>query len=125
MSKKPWRSPHGLGHRPSADIQVKSVLQQRLELDAQQPAFGQQPAVPLDEVAEVLFQGILGDDHRLTKERARLSAPQIEYVTQPGQIGQGYIGSGQAIDQPGPVHKQGQMVLGSATLRMSSSSATE
>ena len=60
LVQKALAQPHGLDHRPSADIQVKSVLQQRLELDAQQPAFGQQPAVPLDEVAEVLFQGILG-----------------------------------------------------------------
>ena len=80
----------------TAQLQVQAVLKQRLELEAQQAALGQHPAVALDTVPEIPLKGGAGDDHRLTEQGPHLGAADVEHVGQPGQVGEIHIVSGAA-----------------------------
>ena len=92
------------------DGKIEIVRHQSVKLDTQQPALGQHPAALLDEVAEILFDSRVRNDHRFAKERAHLGAADVEHVAQPGDIRQGQVISlrHQAVAQTGPVQKQVQ-----------------
>ena len=57
-------TPQGLLHRLLRQPEVEVVREQGLELDAQKPSLGQHTALLLDEVAEVLLEGWVGNHHR-------------------------------------------------------------
>lgn len=57
-------NPQGLLHRLLRQPEVEVVREQGLELDAQKPSLGQHTALLLDEVAEVLLEGWVGNHHR-------------------------------------------------------------
>ena len=64
----------------TADVEVEIVLQQRLELYAQQPALGQHTAPLLDEIPEILFQSRIRNHHSFSEEGSHLGAADVEYV---------------------------------------------
>ena len=95
----------------TADVEVEIVLQQRLELYAQQPALGQHTAPLLDVPAEVGA----GDrqHHGLAKQRAVLGAADGEHIRQRRQIRQCQIAfrGGEGGAKTGAVQEQQQAVL--------------
>ena len=98
-------------------LEVEAVLQQGLELDAQQPALGQHGAQLLLDAEEVGLEGGIGDDQGLPHEGAVLGAADVEGVGEPGQVGEGQVvgGRGQGGAQAGAVQEE-EEVVGPAVL---------
>ena len=71
-------NPQGLLHRLLCQPEVEVVREQGLELDAQKPSLGQHAALLLDEVAEVLLEGWVGNHHRLPEQRPLLGAAKTD-----------------------------------------------
>lgn len=71
-------NPQGLLHRLLRQCKVEVVREQGLELDAQKPSLGQHAALLLDEVAEVLLEGWVGNHHRLPEQRPLLGAAKTD-----------------------------------------------
>ena len=87
---------------------IQVVFHQGIKLNTQQPPLGQHSAVLLDEIAEVLLERRVCDNHRLAKESANLGAANVEHIAEICQVFHGHIiarGS-QTVAQPRTIHKQ-------------------
>ena len=91
-------------------VKVQAILQQRLELDAQQAALGQHGAPLLHVPAEVVVRGV--HHQGLTEEGAVLGAADVEGIRQCRQVreGQVIVRRGEGGTQPGTVQEQEQAV---------------
>lgn len=102
----------GAGVRPfpahGGNLEVQAILEERLELDAQQPALGQHAPLLLDQVAEIRLQLRVHQHHGLAEERPHLGAANIEYIRMSRNKGQVQIAArrSQAVAQPRAVQKQ-------------------
>ena len=94
----------------AGQVEVQAVLQQRLELDAQQPSLGQHGA-PLLHVPAEMGQGV-GEHQSLPEQGAVFRAADGEAVGKGGQIRQGQVvvGGGEGGAQPGAVQIEEQAV---------------
>ena len=87
-----------------SDGLVEVIGEQRIELDAEQPAFGQQGAMLLDDGEKMGNAAFFRQDDGLAQQRAAFGSADIEDITEPGQIRQGqFIGrAGQRISSRAP-----------------------
>ena len=89
-------------HGGRAQLFIQPIGKQRIELDAQQPALGQQRPMLLDDRKEMRNQPRTRKHHRLAKQRTALGTANIKRIAQRGQIGQAHVvfRTGQRIGQP-------------------------
>lgn len=66
-------------------VEVERVGEERAELDAKEIAFGEECAALLHDIAEVLFEGRVGDDQCLAHQSAAFRASDIEGVGEGGE----------------------------------------
>ena len=94
-------------------LEVQSVREQGVKLDAQQAAFGHQGTVLFHHGKEVLRSLSGRENHGLAAEGAYLGTADGEDVAEPGQILDGDVAGGahKAVTQTGTVHKQRQGVF--------------
>ena len=95
-----------------ADVEIEIVGEQRIELDAQQPALGHHRPMLLGDGVEMLRRIAAGEHHRLATEAAHLRAADVEHIGQACNVGQREV-AGRArepVAQPGAVDHQRQLV---------------
>ena len=92
----------------TGDVHVPVVLEQRVELQAEQPALGQQRAVLFDGGQEVLRRVVLREHDGLTEQGADLGAADVEHIGQPGDVLERDIGAigGQRVPQARAIEEQ-------------------
>ena len=96
-----------------ANARVKAAGEQRVELKAQQPPFGEQGAALLHQGAKVRLEGVVANHHGFAKQRPAFGAANVEHVAQPGQVRQRDVADlrVQRVAQPRAIHEQRQPVL--------------
>ena len=90
--------------RSFCDLEIQPVLEQRVELQAEQPALGEHRAVLFDVAAEVDVQLRVWDDERLAEEGAAFCAAAVEHIGQPREILHRHIifGGAEPVAEPAP-----------------------
>ena len=96
----------------AGDLEIQVVGEQRVELNAQQPALGHAAAPLLHNKAEILFQIFVHDDNGFAEQGAHLGATDVEHIAQPRDLWQRHVAllCHQAIAQPCAVNEQRQAV---------------
>lgn len=94
------------------DVQVEVVGEQRVKLQAEQAAFGQQGAVLLDNGEEMRHATTLREDDGLAEQGTAFRAADVECIGQCREVGEhGVVGrAGECVGQPRTVHVEGQLV---------------
>ena len=82
---------HGHVDGVLADAEIQVVRKQRVELQAEQAALGQQRAVLFGNGGEISRHVVLCKDCGLAEQRADLRAADVEHVAQLGQLRQGNV----------------------------------
>ena len=82
---------HGHVDGVLADAEIQVVRKQRVELQAEQAALGQQRAVLFGNGGEISRHVVLCKDCGLAEQRADLRAADVEHVAQLGQLRQGDV----------------------------------
>ena len=96
-----------------ADRQVEAVLEERLELHAQEAPLRQERAMLLHLGDELADRSALGDHHGLAEERAALGAADVEDVGQAREVGQRHVvgGRGQRVCEARSVDEELEVAL--------------
>ena len=94
------------------DPAIEIVREERVELNAEQPAFCQEGAVLFHRREEV-FRGSLRENDGFPAEGSDLGSADIEDIAEVFQVREGIVAgrTGQGIAQTGPVDEERQLVL--------------
>ena len=104
---------HGKRIGAASCSEVEIMFQQAVELQSEQPAFGEDSAVLLHVGFETLFQCIRRDHNSLAKQRPAFRSAEIENICESGEILKRNIilFRSQTVAKPCPVHEQIHIIL--------------
>ena len=98
-----------------ADLEIEVIFEKLIELDAQEPPFGEKGAVLLDDGEEMGNQRRIRDHHRFAEEGAAFRAADVEDIREAGKVRERHVilGAAQGIGEASAVHEEGH-VMGAA-----------
>ena len=104
---------HGKRIGAASCSEVEIMFQQAVELQSEQPAFGEDSAVLLHVGFETLFQCIRRDHNSLAKQRPAFRSAEIEDICESGEILKRNIilFRSQTVAKPCTVHEQIHIIL--------------
>ena len=94
-------------------LEIKPVLKKGQELDSEKTSLCKHSSILLDEISEILFQGIIDNHHRLSEEGSLLRTSKIEDVSESSYISKSDIASfrGKSITHAGTIYEQRKPVF--------------